>query len=150
MGLDRFISLWMHPDYSPHPLSEGELAAVELRFGFRLPPDYRDGVLRFGLVSPTIALLDAIVDGKLDIADLSELLAPQEMIDITEAWRDMGLPADMVAFASDCCGNLFCFRTDGSSAIHHFDHDFGTTETIADSFTGWIDDYCAITPSDQN
>jgi hypothetical protein len=107
-------------------------------------------VLSFGLVSPTIALLDAIVDGELDTIDLSELLHPRDMIASTEAWRDMGLATDLVAFASDCCGSLFCFRTDGSSAIHYFDHDFGTTETIAASFTEWIEDYCAIAPSNQS
>jgi hypothetical protein len=149
VSLDRFIAGWMHPDYPPRQVSEQDLAAVEMRFGFEFPPDYRDAVPRFGLVAPTIALLDAIVDRQLDMVALSELLDPAEMIASTEGWREMGLPADLVAFASDGCGNLFCFRTDGDGTIFYFDHDFGTVRPAAPSFAGWIDDYCALLPSEE-
>lgn len=144
MGLELFIARWMHPDHPPEPVSDEGLAAVEARFDFAFPTDYREAVLRFGLVSPTIELLDAIVDRELDMADLSELLDPAEMVKSTEAWREMGLPENMVAFGSDCMGNLFCFRTDGGPAIFFFDHDFETTRELAPSFALWIEGYCAI------
>jgi hypothetical protein len=146
MSLDRFISLWMDPDYPPRRISEPELAAVESRFDFEFPLEYREAALRHGLVSPTIALLDVIVDDEHHMADLSQMLPADEMISRTEDWRDMGLPLDMVAYATDCGGNLFCFRTDGSPNIFYFDHDFGTLETVAPSFTAWIEAYCAIAP----
>lgn len=144
MALARFVELWMHPDYPPRPVSESDLRAVERDLGFNFPLDYRDAVIRVGLVSPTIELLDAIVDRELDMADLSALLEPDDILATTEAWRDMGMPAELVAFATDCTGNLFCFRTDGGPAIIYFDHDFGTTRKIAPSFTKWIDDFCAL------
>lgn len=144
MSLERFIARWADPDYPPKPLSDEALKAVEARFGFAFPADYRQAILRVGLVSPTIALLDAIDDGGLEMADLSELLDPAGMVARTEDWRDMGLPDELVTFGSDCMGNLFCFRTDGGPAIVFFDHDFGTTEEIAPSFTAWIDRFCAI------
>jgi cell wall assembly regulator SMI1 len=144
MGLDRFIAMWMSPDYPPAPVTEAGLSSVEQRFGFSFPPDYRNEVCRHGLASPTIALLDAIVAGGLDMADLSELLDPEEMIASTESWHDMGLPDDMVAFASDCSGNLFCFRTVGGGAVFLFDHDFETAGEVAPSFAQWIDSFCKI------
>lgn len=144
MSLERFIARWADPDYPPKPVSEEAIKAVEARFAFAFPADYRQAVLCVGLVSPTIALLDAIDDGELDMADLSELLDPAGMMSHTEDWRNMGLPEDMVAFASDWMGNLFCFRTDGGSAIVFFDHDLGTTEEIAPSFTAWIERFSAI------
>lgn len=144
MSLDRFIARWVHPDFPPTPVSEEALGEVEARFGFAFPGDYRQAVLRFGLVAPTIALLDAIVDGELDMEDLSELFDPTDIVTSTEDWRDMGLPGDMVAFASDCGGNLFCFRTDGGPAISFFDHDFETIREISPSFDAWIDRYCEI------
>ncbi len=144
MSLDRFVARWTSPDHPPRPVSEAGLAGVEQRLGFRFPPDYRDEVCRHGLVSPTIALLDAIVDGELDMADLSDMLDPAEIVASTEDWREMGLPDDMVAFATDCSGNLFCFRADGGAAIFHFDQDFETTREIAPSFSHWIDGFCRI------
>jgi len=41
--------------------------------------------------------------------DVSDFLRPSEMVTVTEDWRDMGLPEELVAFAADCMGNLFCF-----------------------------------------
>jgi hypothetical protein len=147
MSLERFIALWMTPDYPPRPVSEEGLRSVEARFGFACPADYREAVLRFGLVSPTLALLDTIVDRELDVADLSQLLDPKEMIESTDGWRGMGLPLDMIAFATDCCGNLFCFDEQANGApVFLFDHDFGTTKPIAPSFTRWIEAYCALAP----
>lgn len=144
MSLDLFIARWMHRDYPPRPVSADGLKEVEARFRFSFPADYRQDVLRSGLASPTSALLDAIIDGELDVEDLSDMLSPAEMVSQTEDWREMGLPHDMVAFATDCCGNLFCFRTDGGPAIFFFDHDFETTEETAPSFTAWINRFCAI------
>jgi hypothetical protein len=147
MSLDRFISQWMIPEYPPKPVTDAGLMRVEQCFGFGFPSDYRGEVLRYGLVSPTIALLDAIVDGELDMADLSDLLDPDAMIESTEDWHTMGLPAEFVAFATDSGGSLFCFRTDGGDAIFYFDHDFGTVREIAPSFTDWILSFCRIASS---
>lgn len=147
MSLDRFIALWADPHRPIESVTQAGLDIVEKRFGFAFPDDYRDAVLQYGLGAPTIALLDAIVDGELDMADLSELLDPTEMVASTEGWRDMGLPDDMVAFANDSVGNLFCFRTDGGGAIFYSDHDFGTVEEIAPSFTDWIQSFCRIASS---
>jgi hypothetical protein len=146
MSLERFIALWMIPDYPPKPVSDEGLRTVEARFGFAFPADYREAVLGFGLVAPTIALLDAIVDGKIDMADLSQLLDPAQMIASTEAWRDMGLPGEMVAFGSDCMGNLFCFSADPGETgrVFFFDHDFGSIGPVAPSFTRWIEAFCAL------
>ena len=51
---------------------------------------------------------------------------------------------DMVAFASDCSGNLFCFRTIGGGAVFLFNHDFETIGEVAPSFAQWIDSFCKI------
>jgi hypothetical protein len=148
MSLHQFIKLWVHPDYPPKAVTEQALRTVEGRFDFAFPNDYRNAVLQHGLASPTIDLLDVIVDGELDMADLSKLLEPASMIERTEAWREMGLPSDLVAFASDCCGNLFCFSTatERTNRIFYFDHDFGTTREIAPSFSSWIDAFCNLSP----
>ena len=150
MTLRHFIESWTHPDSPPRPVSDEQLDAVETHFGFTFPTDYRSAVLRYGLVSPSIALLDTIVERELDLADLSELLEPDEMIASTETWREMGLPPTMVAFASDCCGNLFCFDAEGAGSaagsVFLFDYDRGTTRRIAPSFERWIDTFCSLDP----
>jgi hypothetical protein len=149
MSLSRFIALWTHSDYAPDPVSEDELKNAEVRLQTRLPADYRNAVLQLGLPRPTIELLDAIVDRELDLRDVSEFLSPAEIVSVTEDWRDLGLPEELVAFATDCMGNLFCFPTEangGEVPVSFFDHDERTVDVIAPSFTRWIEGFCGVAP----
>jgi hypothetical protein len=150
MSLSRFIALWTHPDDAPDAVSEEELGSTEHRLETHLPADYRSAVLKSGLPRSTIHLLGAIVDRELDVRDVSGFLAPADIVTVTEDWRDLGLPEELVAFATDCMGNLFCFPVDtnasGEAPVFFFDHDDKAVESIAPSFTRWIDEFCAIAP----
>lgn len=148
MSMSRFITLWTHPDYAPEPVMEDKLAAAESELNARLPSDYRAAILEFGLPRPTIALLDTICDRDLDLHDVSEFFSPQELVECTEDWRDLGLPEELMAFANDCMGNLFCFPADPSNnseqPVFFWDHDDKSVETVAPSFTCWIEDFCSL------
>ena len=150
MIMKRFIELWTHPDYVPDQVSEQELEDTEDRLRTRLAADYRNAVLQFGLPRPSAKLLDAIVDRKLDLRDVSEFLNPREIVSVTEDWRDLGLPEEFVAFATDCMGNLFCFCTaakaGGDLPVFYFNHDHRTVDLIAPSFTHWIGEFCDVAP----
>lgn len=149
MSLGRFITLWTHPNYPPDIVSEENLEDAEKRLRTRFPAEYRADLLRFGLPRPTIGLLDAIVDRELDLKDVSDFLGPDEMVSVTQDWRDLGMPEELVAFATDSGGNLFCFptETDGEAPVFYFDHDSRSAEVIASSFTRWIDEFCGLAPS---
>jgi len=148
MNLHDFIGLWTHHDYPPDQVNLAELDAAEAQLQTRLPTDYRNAVLEFGLPRPTIALLDTIVDHELGLADVSDFHAPKEIITETEGWREVGMPQDLVAFCSDCCGNQFCFAVSDvrqpEQAVIFWDHDFNSVETVAPSFTDWIGTYCTL------
>ena len=155
MSLAKFTERWTSAAYPPDAVSEPDLRSVERHFGLTLPDDYRRAMLLTGVPRPTIALLDAIVDRALDVNDLSDLYSPAEIIRQTRDFRAFGMPDHLIAIASDCSGNQFCFdatelkagSADGP-AIWFFDHDFGTTAKIAPDFEAWIDAFCAIEPSD--
>jgi len=157
MSLELFTEKWTHPDYPPEPVSEADLRKVEWRFGVRLPDDYRDAVLRVGLPRTNLALLSAINERELDLHCVSDFCSPAEVIKETLGWREIGMPANLIAFASDHSGNKFCFDADrlksskdGSAAIWFFDHDFDTVELVAASFTAWIETYCEVEPVEKN
>lgn len=142
-ALADFASKWSHPEYAPEPILLVDLDRAEAQLGGRLPDEYRDAVLDVGLPRLTGALLHSICQEKADFADVSDFLAADEMIASTQAWREMGLSKDKIAFASDCMGNLFVF--DGariqSSEVWFFDHDTGKIALVAPSFTRWIQQY---------
>jgi hypothetical protein len=151
MNLSRFINLWTHADDTPDPVSPAELEMAQRRLQTRLPSDYTEAVLQFGLPRPTLELLDAICERDLDLYDLSEFFTPADMIRRTEDWRDLGLPVELVAFGSDGMGNLFCFPVEGSASqtlpVFLWNHDSKDAEMIASSFGDWIDTYCRISPN---
>jgi hypothetical protein len=148
MSLRDFIELWTSQGYPPDQVSLAELDAAEARLQTRLPTDYRSAVLEFGLPRPTIALLDTIVDHELGLADISDFHAPNEIVAETEGWCAAGMPQDLVAFGSDCCGNKFCFAVSDvrqpEQAVIFWDHDFNSVETVAPSFDRWIETYCTL------
>lgn len=151
MSLSRFISLWAHPDYAADAVSEDDLKDLQNRLQTRLPADYCQAVLEFGLPRPTMKLLDAIVDRQLDVRDVSNFLGAAEIVTVTEGWRDLGLPDELVAFATDCMGNLFCFPAEDNeieeAPVFFFDHDERSVEVVARSFTQWIEGFCRVAPN---
>jgi len=153
MGLREFTDKWTSVDYPPDPVSDDDLSVAEQRLGVGFPRGYRDAVLRIGLPRPTIALLDAIVEHNLDLAPPGDFYSPDEIVEETLAWREIGMPEHLIAIASDGMGNKFCFDAGGlergasdSQAVWFFDHDFNTVEKIAVSFDAWIDTFCAVEP----
>ena len=151
MTLARFTEIWTSGHYPPELVAEADLRRVEERLGVQLPEDYRQAVLEVGLPRPTIAILDAIVDRQLDLHDLADFYSPTEIIEETISWREIGMPEQLIAFASDGGGNKFCFDANqlknGSAdgyAIWFFDHDFGTVDQVAASFDAWIDAFCQV------
>jgi hypothetical protein len=154
MSLILFIAKWAHPDNPPKRVAGEQLAAAERHFQCKLPPAYITEVLQHGLPNPTIRLLDSIVEQSLNHRDVSSFFTPSEIIEETTTWHPLGLPENLIAVASDCSGNLFCFRMGNGGvaepAIWFFDHDFGTVSPESPSFEAWIEAFCRIepTPSD--
>ena len=147
-ALENFSEKWCHPDYRPDKVAEEELAAVEAQFSIRFPKDYREQIIAVGAPSPTLALLSAIDDLGMDIHDLSSLCIPSGITDETEAWREIGMPLDLVVIGNDCMGNKFCFKKseiDGEASaeapIYFWDHEFNETECVARSFSAWVNLY---------
>ena len=151
--LQQFADKWTHPESPTEPVTDDALRATEEYFGMRLPEDYRQNVLQTGLPRPTIALLDAIVERSLSLADVSHFCSPAEMIEDTLDWRDINLPERFIVFARDCMGNMFCFDADrlrsnapDAASIWYVDHDDGAAKQVAPSFDSWISAFCDVEP----
>lgn len=151
MSMSRFVALWTHPAHVPARVSRDDLEGVERRLQSQLPREYKDAILAFGLPQPTIDLLNSICDRELDLRDVSDFLGPDEMVEVASEWRDLGLPEELVAFATDCMGNLFCFATEagagGVQPVFFWDHDSKEVDIVAPSFSRWIEDFCSVAPN---
>ena len=148
LELKSFAEKWCHENYEPEPVDEADLKSVESVFKIWFPTDYREQVLAVGLPSPTLALSSAIVDRNLDLHDLSDLCSPKDIIAETDGWRKAGMPDHLLVIGGDCMGNKFCFdfrevsrEPKSGASIYFWDHDFGDTVKVANSFSDWIRGY---------
>lgn len=137
-----FIDRWTHPDYRPEPCTPEALDVAEKLLATSLPRSLREFLESFGPVGTTANLLSEIVDRDLDLNDVSEFEDPEGIVQTTMAWRDLGLDSDLIVFASDCQGNVFCIQSAparvADSEVWFLDHDCGTVAPLGVTFKEWI------------
>lgn len=143
-----FTARWSHPNHPPVTIDQPELEAAEAILGVRFPEEYKEGVLSVGRPSPTLALLSAIADRQIELHDLSDLASPNEIVEQTLGWREIGMPKNLVVIGNDSMGNKFCFDVADlqgdrviSAPVYFWDHDFDTVELVGPSFQEWICSY---------
>lgn len=73
------------------------------------------------------------------------------MIETTWDWHRAGLPEDMVAFATDVGGNLYCFQVvpetepvSDDATVWYFDHEEREVESLDLAFSKWLALYAGI------
>ncbi len=148
MSFAEFVEKWAH--YQTASVTPAALDGAEQRLGTLLPAAYRAGVLALGAPSTRVSLLKTIVDQDIDIADVQDFFPPFDIVRFTEEWRTLGLPQDLIAFASDCSGNLFCFKTEASqerpqdAPVWLWNHEVNRARRVASSFEDWIAAFCRI------
>lgn len=129
-------------------VSEVDIAVIEANTKVRLPKAYTAFLMKFGPVY-TPDILDIVVLRKSPIIAVQEFLAPADVI---ESSASIGIKS-CVAFATDCSGNVFCFkrlpkaepRLD-DAPIWLFDHETGKSSKVAPSFDTWLSNFAQLQP----
>ena len=155
MGNDtikKFVEIWGAEHDSKFASTE-DIDSAEQHLGFVLPKEYIELVTKYGDVyCPD--LLDEIVDTEADIPDVQNFSLPSEMIEQTEMYIQGGMPDGFLDFASDCMGNMFCFKVaelknSEAAGIWFFDHDFCEIEKINENFNEWLSSYIELSAANK-
>lgn len=141
----EFVARWNRNDALLRaPASE--VCELEAATQAKLPEAHAYLVTEFGDVySPN--LLDSIVGGDVDLNDVQSFLLPKQMAEVTREYEEAGMPEGYLAFASDCMGNLFCFKLEdcrmasNEPPIWFFDHDFVSMDVVAKNYQDWLARY---------
>lgn len=152
-SLGHFVQKWTSSRYPPVPVCPADLERAEHELGIRFPCEYREAMLSVGVPQPTIALLNSICEWDLAVQSVSDFYDPKQIVKETLAWRELGMPEQLVAIAGDGGGNQFCFdscrlatQSYDKGALWLFDHEFGEIELVAIGFDAWIAAFCEIEP----
>jgi hypothetical protein len=132
------------------PAAPVEINRAEAQLGIEFPESYRHFMLNFGKVTSS-ELLDLIVATKSKLLEVNSILAAEECVLETEAFRGDCLSNRMVIFAADSFDCFFCFkfaraprsRADDAS-IWYFQPWGPKAREIAPSFDAWLESYVIL------
>ena len=133
---------------TPQAVSSTAIEHIASTLNVLLPASYRDFLETHG-PAYTPDILDLPVLRKSPLIAVQEFLAPTDVIESSVTIGVKGC----VAFASDCSGNLFCFkrlpkaepRLD-DAPVWLFDHETGKTSKVAPAFDTWLSNFTQLQP----
>ena len=143
-----------HQGDPPTPVSRAEIERGERELDTVFPRSYITFMQTHGTIR-TPSLLPLIVAGTHELWDVMVFFGISDVIEGTKGYWSAGMSEQMVGFASDSMGNLFCLRRadpDSGRAddaeIWFFDHDFCSESKVADGFDEWLLSYIKVSTHD--
>jgi hypothetical protein len=128
------------------PISNSDIAELESKLGVFLPDSYKYLISTYGLVH-TPNVLTKICDLGVDISEVQDFLSLEDIASLSKLYEMSGMPKGHILFASDCRGNMFCFKlTDCKSKqedlpVWFFDQGLCTVNKVSNSFTEWLEGF---------
>jgi len=147
-SIDLFVKNW-GSKHAMVPIEGKEIAALEIRLDAVLPDSYKYLVSTYGLVhSPNV--LTKICDLGVDIPQVQDFLSLEDISSLSQLYEMTGMPKGHVLFASDCKGNMFCFKLSDcierktDLPVWFFDRDSNAVTKVSNSFGQWLEKFSEL------
>jgi len=144
-SIDLFVKNW-GSKHAMLPISSNDIANLESRLNANLPDSYKYLISTYGLVhSPNV--LSKICDLGVDISEVQDFLSLEDVFSLSNLYEMTGMPKGHILFASDCKGNMFCFKLSDcknkqtDSPVWFFNHNLCTITKVSNSFTEWLEQF---------
>jgi len=141
-SIDLFVKNWSSKQ-SMTPIDCSDISELEQKLAAVLPDSYKYLLSTYGLIhSPNV--LTKICDLGVEVAEVQDFLSLEDVFSLSKLYEMSGMPKGHLLFASDCKGNMFCFKlTDCESkqvdiAVWFFNHDLRTIEKVSNTFSEWL------------
>ncbi|WNC66894.1 SMI1/KNR4 family protein [Thalassotalea nanhaiensis] len=144
-SIDLFVKNW-GSKHAMVPLANHDILELESKFNAYLPDSYKYLLSKYGLVH-TPNVLTKICDLGVDISEVQDFLSLDDVFSLSKLYEMTGMPKGHVLFASDCKGNMFCFKlTDCVSEqadipVWFFNHDTRTVTKVSNTFIEWLEQF---------
>jgi len=125
------------------PIDKHDIEALETELTVFLPDSYKYLISTYGLVH-TPNVLTKIVDLNAEISDVQDFLSLDDVSSLSKLYEMSGMPKGHVLFASDCKGNMFCFKLaecehkQADVPVWFYNHGLCTVTKVSDTFTQWL------------
>ena len=128
------------------PISSDDISELESKLNLFLPDSYKYLLSTYGLVhSPNV--LTKICDLNAEVSAVQDFLSLDDVFSLSKLYEMTGMPKGHILFASDCKGNMFCFKLDDCVSkeidipVWFFDQGNCTVQKVSNSFTDWLDEF---------
>ncbi|WP_440877263.1 SMI1/KNR4 family protein [Thalassotalea sp. PLHSN55] len=125
------------------PINKNDISALESHLNAFLPETYIYLLSNYGLVhSPNV--FSKICDLNADIAEVQDFLSLEDVKNLSALYELSGMPKGHILFASDCKGNMFCFKLSDCQQRNHdipvwfYNQQLCTIEQVSPSFSAWL------------
>lgn len=143
--IDLFVKNWGSKN-AMVPIKRDDIEALESRLDIFLPDSYKYLISTYGLVH-TPNVFSKIVELGSDISEVQDFLNLEDVASLSQLYEMSGMPKGHVLFASDCKGNMFCFKRSECESrqedlpVWFYDRMLGTVEKVSDSFIDWLEKF---------
>jgi hypothetical protein len=142
-SIDLFVKNWGSKN-AMVPIKLDDIEEVEAKLNAYLPDSYKYLLSTYGLVH-TPNVLTKICDLGVDVSEVQDFLSLDDVFSLSKLYEMSGMPKGHVLFASDCKGNMFCFKlTDcetqqNDSPVWFYNHELCTVKKVSNSFAEWLE-----------
>lgn len=144
-SIDQFVKNWGSKNVMV-PISSDDISELESKLTVFLPDSYKYLLSTYGLVhSPNV--LTKICDLNAEVSAVQDFLSLDDVFSLSKLYEMTGMPKGHILFASDCKGNMFCFKLDDCVSkeidipVWFFDQGNCTVQKVSNSFTDWLDEF---------
>ncbi|GLS92046.1 hypothetical protein GCM10007916_31160 [Psychromonas marina] len=141
-SIDLFVKNWSSKG-TMVPINNQDIVELESTLAVFLPDTYKYLIGNYGLVH-TPNVLTKICDLNSDLSEVQDFLSLEDIASLSKLYEMTGMPKGHILFASDCKGNMFCFKaTDCSkqqidAPVYFFNHALCIVTPVAGSFSDWL------------
>lgn len=144
-SIDQFVKNWGSKNVMV-PINRDDIDELESKLGLLLPDVYKYLISTYGLVhSPNV--LTKVCDLNSDVSAVQDFLSLEDVYSLSKLYEMSGMPNGHILFASDCKGNMFCFKVADCAnnqtdlPVWFYDQGLGSVAKVANSFTEWLDQF---------
>jgi len=131
------------------PINKQDITELESTLVAYLPDTYKYLISTYGLVH-TPNVLTKICDLNVEISEVQDFLSLDDVSSLSKLYEMSGMPKGHILFASDCKGNMFCFKQSDcinenkDASVWFFNQGLCTINRVSNSFSEWLDGFNAL------
>jgi len=127
-------------------INPADIAELESNLEAVLPDSYKYLISTYGLIH-TPNVLTKICDLGVDVSEVQDFLSLDDIFSLSKLYEMGGMPKGHILFASDCKGNMFCFKLKDCESkqtdipVWFYDQNLSTVEKISNTFIEWLEEF---------